>query len=109
MKLDIYEKKKIVKTYEADEYSVLWGTIEDVADAINLDALKTGSNEEILKMAGNLVLKSRETVNELLKDIFDGLTDQELRGARVVDMAVVFVDIVKYTMMQLGKGTKSKN
>ena len=109
MKLNIYEKKQVVKTYEADTYNLLWGTIEDVADAINLDSLKTGSNEEILKMAGNLIIKSRSTVNELLKDVFDGLTDEELRGARISDMAVVFVEIVRYTMAQLGKGTKSKN
>ena len=113
MKLNIYGKidgkKVVVKTYESDTYDLMWGTIEDVADAINLDSMKTGSNDEILKMAGNLVLKSRETVNDLLKDCFEGLTDEELRNCKVSEMAVVFVEIVRFTMAQLGKGAKSKN
>ena len=73
MKLNVYEKKKIVKTYEVDTYDLMFGVLEDVADAIKLDELKTGTDAEIIKMAGNLVLNSMETVKDLFKDIFDTL------------------------------------
>jgi hypothetical protein len=109
MKLNIYEKKKVIKTYETDKYDLMFGTLEDVADAMKLDQLETGSNSEIIKMATNLVVHSKETVKELLKDIFEGLTDEELKNTKVKDIATVFVDVVKYTIEQLNILPKSKN
>lgn len=110
MKLNIYDKKKIVKTYEVDSYDLMFGVVEDVADAIDLDSLKTGSDTEIIKMAGNLVLKSMSTVKNLLKDVFDGITDEELKNVKISEIASVLVDIVKFTITQLNIGTKnSKN
>lgn len=109
MKLNIYEKKKIVKTYEVDTYDLMFGVLEDVADAIKLDELKTGTDVEIIKMAGNLVLHSMDTVKDLLKDIFEGITDEELKKCKVSEMAIVLVDVVKYTLDQLGKGFGAKN
>ena len=109
MKLNIYSKKKIAKTYEADTYDLMFGTVEDVANAINLDALKTGEDVEIIKMAGNLVLSSMDTVKDLLKDIFDGLTDEEIKNTKVQEIAVVLVDVVKFTIGQLNLLPHSKN
>lgn len=109
MKLNIYSKKKTVKTYEADTYDLMFGTVEDVANAINLDALKTGEDVEIIKMAGNLVLSSMDTVKDLLKDIFEGLTDEEIKSTKVQEIAVVLVDVVKFTIAQLNLLPKSKN
>lgn len=109
MKLNVYEKKKVIKTYETDKYDLMFGTLEDVADAMKLDQLETGSNSEIIKMATNLVVHSKETVKELLKDIFEGLTDEELKNTKVKDIATVFVDVVKYTIEQLNILPKSKN
>jgi hypothetical protein len=109
MKLNIYKKKTIVKTYEVDTYDLMFGVLEDVADAIKLDELKTGNDVEIIKMAGNLVLKSMDTVKDLLKDIFDGITDEELKNTKVSEIALVLVDVVKFTMAQLNKGFGSKN
>lgn len=109
MKLNIYEKKRVVKTYEADEYDLLWGVVEDVADAIKLDELKTGSNEEIMKLAFNLVVTGKDTVNGLLKDVFDGLTDEELRNVHVADIVSVLMDVVKFTIKQLNLGIDRKN
>ena len=79
MKLHVYEKRQIVKTYEADTYDLPFGVIEDVADVIKLDELDTGSNAELIKIAGNVVLKCKDTVKDLMKDIFDGITDEELK------------------------------
>lgn len=109
MKLNIYEKKQIVKTYEADTYDLMFGTIEDVADAVKLDELKTGSDVEIIKMVGNLVLTSMDTVKNLLKDIFDGITDEELKNTKVSEIARVLLDVIKFTIVQLNTGVNSKN
>lgn len=112
MILNIYKKKNIVKTYEADTYDLMFGTIEDVADAINLDALEKGTDVEIIKLVGKLVLTNMNLVKDLLKDIFDGLTDKELKHAKVSEIAVVLIEVVKFTISQLNisfKGDKTKN
>lgn len=109
MKLNIYNKKEIVKTYEVDTYDLMFGVLEDVADAIKLDELKTGTDVEIIKMVGNLVIHSMSTVKELLKDIFEGITDEELKNTKVSEIATVLVDVVKFTLNQLTLGINSKN
>lgn len=109
MKLNIYENKKIIKTYEVDAYDLMFGTVEDVANAIDLDSLNSGSDVEILKMVGKLVMSSMDTVKNLLKDIFDGLTDEELKKVKVSEIATVLVDVVKFTIAQLNLGANGKN
>ena len=109
MKLNIYEKKKIIKTYEVDAYDLMFGTVEDVANAIDIDSLTTGSDVEIIKMVGKLVMTSMDTVKNLLKDIFDGITNEELKQTKVSEIATVLVDVVKFTIAQLNLGGNGKN
>ena len=104
MKLNIYENKKVVKTYTAETYDLLFGTVEDVAEAVHLDELQTGTDTEIIKMIGKMVLNSMGTIKDLLKDIFDGLTDEDLKKVKVSEIAKVLLDVVKYTIIQLNIG-----
>lgn len=106
--MTIYENKKLVKTYTAETYDLMFGTVEDIAEAMNLDNLKTGSDVEIIGLAVDLIKRNMTAVKDLLKDIFDGLTDDEIKHARVRDIARVLVDVVKYTISQLKSGD-SKN
>lgn len=109
MKLNIYDKKEIVKTYEVETYDLMFGTVEDVADAINLDQLETGSDAEIIKLVGKLVIGSMDTVKNLLKDIFVGLTDDEIKNTKVTEIAHVLVDTVIFTVAQLNISFKGKD
>ena len=109
MQLNIYEKKKVVKTYTADTYDLMFGTVEDISDAVNLDEMKTGSDVEVFQAVVKLITGSKETVKDLLKDVFDGLTDEELRNTKVKEQAQVLVEVVNYTLSQLRKGTGTKN
>lgn len=106
MKLNIYDRKKVIKTYTADTYDLEFGIIEDVADAVKLDELKTGDDVEIIKLVGNLVLSSMSTVKYLIKDIFDGITDEEIKHTRVSELAAVLIDIVRFTIAQLTIGAR---
>lgn len=102
MKLDIYENKKVVKTYEADTYDLMFGTMEEIAKAANLDSLENINNLEILKLVGGMMTSScRDTVKDLMKDIFDGLTDEELKKTKVIDVTNVLMDVIVYTLAQL--------
>lgn len=108
MKLTIYENKKPVKTYTAETYDLMFGTVEDIANAMNLDNLKTGADTEIIGMAAQFIRSNMDTVKDLLKDIFDGLTDEEIKKTKVKEIARVLVDVVKFTITQLKTGD-SKN
>lgn len=109
MKLDIYENKNIVKTYETDKYSLMFGTIQEFIEIINLDELKSTSEEEI----GNLVLKaipnSIDLISHLMKDIFNELTDEELKNVRLKDIATVIIEVIKYAINEMTVGINSKN
>ena len=109
MQLNIYEKKKVIKTYTADTYDLMFGTVEDISDAVNLDEMKTGSDVEVFQAVVKLITGSKETVKDLLKDVFDGLTDEELRNTKVKEQAQVLVEVVNYTLGQLRKGTGTTN
>ena len=108
MKLNIYEKRKIVKTYTADEYDLMFGVLEDVIRVVNLDKVKTGSDAELIKLVGEAVISSMDTIKDLLKDIFEGLTDDEIKRAKVTEIGSVVLDVVKYTMLKL-RALNSKN
>lgn len=109
MILNVYGKDGIEKTYNADSYRLLWGTIEDLSHAVKLDELETGDNAEFVRMAMSLIMNSMETVSDLLKDVFDGLTDDDLRKCSITEIANVIVDIVKYTISEMKNLPKPKN
>mgnify|MGYP007122111695 FL=1 len=111
MKLDIYDHKNVVKTYETDAYEIMSGTVEDLIDAARLDTIENGSDAEIVVAATNLVTTSMGTVKDLLKDIFDGLTDDEIKHTRVSDIVNVIVEVILYAVGQISVfgGNKRKN
>lgn len=114
MKLHIYGrdengKKAVLKTYETDSYDLEFGIIEDVASVVNLDHVKTGSNAELIKVAGEAITGSLESVKALMADIFPGLTAEELRHVKVREMAEVLMDVILYTFGELKKFETGKN
>lgn len=111
MKLDIYDHKTVVKTYETDTYEIMFGTVEDLINAAKLDTIEKGSDAEIVVAATNLVTTSMDTVKDLLKDIFEGLTDDEIKHTRVSDIVNVIVEVILYAVGQISVfgGNKRKN
>lgn len=109
LQLNIYEKRNVIKTYTTDEYDLMYGTLEDIFNALNLDELKSSDDIELFKFVTNAVIKNKDIINHLLKDVFDGLTDDELRHAKVKDIAAILVSLVKFTVEQISLGASSKN
>lgn len=110
LKLNIYDKKQIVKTYTAETYDVMFGTVEDLINVLDLEGLKTGSDVELIRIATKLIVSSKDDIiKPLLKDIFDGLTDTELKNTKVKEVASVFINVVKYAMDQITTGNNEKN
>lgn len=109
LKLNIYEKKKVVKTYTAETYDLMFGTVEDLIDLIDLDQLKNGTDAEIIKLVGKVIINGMGIIKPLLKDIFEGLTDDELKKTKVSEITTALVEIVKFSISQITKGTNGKN
>lgn len=109
MKLDIYNKKEIVKSYEADKYSIMFGTLREFIKIVNLDDIKSGSDDEIMNLVIKALPNSIDLINHLIKDIFDGITDEELDNVRIKDIVILIVEILKYSMVEMSAGIKQKN
>lgn len=111
LNLNIYEAGKVVKTYTANEFDLMFGTVEDLIVLIDLDAFGKGANDAAFVSAAlKLVVGSFDTVKDLLKEVFVGVTDAELRKVRTKEVARLLVQIVKYSLAEIaGIGTKGKN
>ena len=76
---------------------------------IKIDDMKTGSDAEIIKMVGSMLIGGLDDVKFLLFDMFEGLTDDELRNTRISEIAVVLVEVVKFAIIEMNKNITSKN
>ena len=95
MKLNIYSGKNIVKTYEVDNYDLTYGVIEDVVEIIDGKDLEN-KNDLI-----NVAIDSFHLLRPLLKEVFDGLTDDELRTVKIRELIVVIVELIKASITNL--------
>lgn len=109
LKLNIYEKRKVIKTYTAETYDLMFGTVEDLLNAIDIDNIQSNDKTELLKAIAKVIASSLDIVKPLLKDIFDGLTDEELRKVKLNDIIEILVNIVTYSINQITKGNNEKN
>lgn len=109
LKLNIYNKKNIEKTYSTDTYDLMFGTVEDFMDLIDVDQIKAGTDTEIAMVVVKAIPKGMGTIKELLKDVFEGLTDSELKNTKVKDITKVLVAIVKSSILEINKGVDEKN
>lgn len=109
LKLNIYNKKEVVKTYEAETYDLMFGTVEDLINVVDLDNIDLNDNTSIVKAAGKVVVSGMDILKPLYKDIFDGLTDEELRHTRLTDLSFILVEVIKFAITEMMKGATGKN
>ncbi len=109
LKLNIYEKRKIVKTYTAETYDLMFGTVEDLLNIIDIDNIQAGDKTELIKAVAKVLSHSMDIVKPLLKDVFEGLTDEELRNTKISEIVDALSNIVTYSINQIMKGNGGKN
>jgi hypothetical protein len=98
MKLNIYKNQnEVEKTYEIDNYDIMYGTVEDVLSMFD-DIDDFSDNMQIFKV----IQKNRNKLNDLLKDIFPDLTDEELRRVKLKELVPVFMGLFTYVQNFLG-------
>ena len=108
--LNIYEAGQVSKTYTANEFDLMFGTIEDLVDLIDLDAFNGKANDtEFISAAAKVVVGGFDNVKDLLKEIFPGLTDEELRKVKIKEVIPLLVQIIKYSLSEIAEIGKGKN
>lgn len=95
MKLNIYKGKEIIKTYETDDYDLTYGVIEDVIEVI--DGRDLENKNDLI----NVAIDSFHLLRPLLKQVFDGLTDDELRTVKVRELIVIIIELIKASITNL--------
>jgi len=95
MKINIYKnQKEIEKTYEVDEYDIMYGTVQDILEVLDdgIDDLK--NEDQLLK----LVTANRKKLETFILDIFasEGMTEDELRNVKLKELIPVFIELFAY-------------
>lgn len=101
LKLTIYKGKEIEKTYTTQDYNVLYGTVEDLLDLLDLEALTSKEKGTMLSAVSRLMKSRQDVINPLLMDIFEGLTEDELRRTRAIDVVNVILGLAGFSFDQL--------
>lgn len=101
--LKIYEGRKVVKEYKAETIDFSFGIVEDVLDALDFEHMDNQT-----EIAG-MIIKASKQLRPLLKDIFDGVTDEEIRNTRMQNLIEVFKGLYMYAMQELGKTAAAGN
>ena len=89
--LNVYEaddKNKVEKKYKTEGYYLMLGTVEEFMRIIDVD--KLGDSVEVAKM----IVKGYGQIKPLLRDVFPGITDEEVNRVKVTELA--------QTIMQIG-------
>lgn len=94
--LKIYEGRQVVKTYTAETIDLSFGVIEDTLDILDFEHMTDKTQ------IGAMIVKASKQLRPFLKDIFDGLTDEEIRNTRTQNLIEVFKALYDYAMHELG-------
>ena len=92
LSLNIYsadDKNAVEKTYTAESYDLMLGTVEDLMQLIDIDAMT--DNIAITR----IVVKAFNKLKPFIKDIFPGVTDDELKRVKVKELVPTFIDVFK--------------
>ena len=103
LKLNIYKtQREIEKTYIAQDYEVMYGTVEDLLDCLDLEALTGNSDADGVIAAASRLMRARaDVINPLLMDIFPGLTEDEMRHTKVREVLEVIVGLTGFSLDQI--------
>ncbi len=103
LSLNIYQKGEIEKTYQTDTLHILFGTVEDFINILDMDNID--DEKEVAKM----IVKGIAYLKPLLKDIFPGITDEEIRRVNIKELIVLFVDLFHFAGKEIAALQTQKN
>ena len=92
------------KEYTAETIDFSFGVIEDILDALDLEHMN--SKIEIATM----IIKTSKQLRPFLKEIFPGVTDEEIRAVKMSNLIEIFRGLYNYATVELaGAAGGAKN
>lgn len=101
LKLNIYDGKRVIKTYTAETIDFSFGVVEDILDALDFEHVS--GNADIAKM----IIKCSKQLKPFLMDIFEGVTADEIRNTRIQNLIDIFKGLYQYATGELGAAAGS--
>lgn len=99
IRLNIYKDGQVEKAYETDTGRILYGTIEDLAEVIDPDRI--GEKADGKLELGKSIIKALPLIRPMLKEVFPGITDEEIRRTDLKELIHVVTELIKYETDQL--------
>ena len=119
LKLNIYDElDEVVKSYTRQSYSIRMRQLKQLIETFELEKLAellttkgTESNAKLIEIVSRFVMRSYGQVQELMKDVFPGLNDEEYLDTHVDEVVRVVINLGKYSIATIGLvgGGNSKN
>ncbi len=125
LKLNVYKGRKIEKTYTAETFDIMTGTVEDIMSLVDIDKFGSSKSDESIQSQsdeskeslkdnmsmivefGRIIKGAFGIAKPLIKEIFDGITDDEIRRTIIKDIAKLFMSIATFGMAEM-KGTSDE-
>jgi len=104
--LNIYKvdnKKEIEKKYTVESIDLMFGTVEDILGVIDVDKLNDNT------AVATMIVKGWGQLKPFLKDIFPGLTDEEIKRIKINEMIPLFSEIFRAIGENINVLTNGKN
>jgi hypothetical protein len=108
LKLNIYvdrKLKEVEKTYVVNDFELSTGACEDLLNIINIDmfdgSLEALSDESKLAEMLKMIVGGVSVFKDILKDVFDELTDDEIKRTRTSEIIKCVASIIKYSITGL--------
>lgn len=101
MKLEL---KTSGNTYTAETIDLSFGVVEDILDTLDFENLNN------VEQIGVTVLKASKQLRPFLKELFPGVSDEELRSVKMSNLIEIFKGLYAYATEELGNlNAKTKN
>lgn len=117
LKLNIYKSRKsreIERTLTANDFELSTGVCEDLIKIVDID-LFTGvdalSEESQMLELFKIVSNSFDVFKEMLQEVFEGLTEEDVKNTKLNEIVVVVYQIIRFALQNLFSsfGKNSKN
>ena len=79
-------KKEIEKRYEVEGYELPFGIIDEILETLDFENMDNTA-------LGLAVVKNIKQIKPLMLDIFDGLTEEELKRVRITELVPIIFEI----------------
>ena len=118
LKLNIYKSKgskEVENTYIANDFELSTGVCEDLMNIVNIDLFEGGlqalSKQSQVMETLKIMINGHPVFKDILKEIFEGLTDEEIKRTKMSETTEVIFATVRYALTTIFSafGGNSKN